>query len=260
MTTHKYIKENILITGAAKRIGAVLAKYLCQCGYGIAIHYNHSAKDAENLLIDLKHYHDHIITIQADMRDDNFANTIMTQAKAKNFTIDHVIFNANYFSYDVADNINQTILDDMIQINIKAQLILADYVVKNIHDNYRDNIDNHFCFILDTRVNHPNPDFYSYGISQYALYGAYKMLAQALAPSIRVNAIAPGITLAGIHQTEEDFTRHATHTPLQKATSPNDIAHAVKFLMNTSSITGDLITLDNGEHLNAIGRDIAFWH
>ena len=104
--------------------------------------------------------------------------------------------------------------------------------------------------MIDQRVLKPSPPFFSYSMSKAGLWHATRTLAQALAPHIRVNAVGPGPTLKSIHQSEADFAREARSTLLQKPTSPEEVAAAVIYLLNAPSVTGQMICVDSGQHLN----------
>ena len=103
--------------------------------------------------------------------------------------------------------------------------------------------------ILDQRVLKPNPQFFSYALSKAALWNATRMMAQALAPRIRVNAVAPGPTLASIHQDAEEFAREAAATPLGHGSPPQEIAAAVVYLAGARAVTGQTLAVDGGQHL-----------
>ena len=103
--------------------------------------------------------------------------------------------------------------------------------------------------ILDQRVWNPNPQFFTYSLSKAALWMATRTMAQGLAPRIRVNGIGPGPTLPSIHQTPEMFQAEAEHTPLQRRTTPADIAAAALYLIDAPTVTGQMIAVDGGQHL-----------
>ena len=103
--------------------------------------------------------------------------------------------------------------------------------------------------IVDQRVWRPVPLFFSYSVSKAALWAATGMMAQALAPRIRVNAIGPGPVLRSIHQSEEQFARQAAATPLERSTTPDEIARAVIFILGQPAMTGQMIALDGGQHI-----------
>src|SRR5262249_21122778 len=103
--------------------------------------------------------------------------------------------------------------------------------------------------LIDQKVLRPDPGFFSYTIAKSALWTATEILAQGLAPEIRVNAIAPGPVLPSPTQTEDEFARECRATLLGHSVSPAEVTAAVRFLLDSSSITGQMIVLDSGQHL-----------
>ena len=103
--------------------------------------------------------------------------------------------------------------------------------------------------ILDQRVWKPTPQYFSYAVSKAALWQATRMMAQAFAPRIRVNGIGPGPTLASIHQTPDQFAAEAAGALLQQSASPEEIAGALRYLIDARSVTGQMIAVDAGQHL-----------
>ena len=112
--------------------------------------------------------------------------------------------------------------------------------------------------MLDNKIWHPNPDYFSYTVSKVGLHAITKMLALALAPRIRVNGIAPGITLVSGKQSQNNFEMGHTMNPLGKGCTPDQIALAVKFILSTDSYNNQVMTIDGGEFLNPHDRDVAF--
>ncbi len=132
-----------------------------------------------------------------------------------------------------------------MQTNLRAPVRLSQAFAAELPED----ADGLIINILDQRVWKPNPRFFSYGLSRSALWSATQVLAQALAPRIRVNAIAPGPTLPSIHQTSEDFAAEAEHVLLERRSSPEDIAAAARYLMTARQVTGQMIAVDGGQHL-----------
>ncbi len=124
-------------------------------------------------------------------------------------------------------------------------MFLAQALYANVPDGAEGNVIN----IIDQRVWRPTPDFFSYTISKAGLWTATQTLAQAMAPRVRVNAIGPGPVLQSIHQTTADFVGEARATPLRRGPSLGEIAAAVRFILATPSMTGQMIALDGGQHL-----------
>ena len=112
--------------------------------------------------------------------------------------------------------------------------------------------------MLDNKVFAINPDYLSYTLGKVALHGATLALAQALAPQIRVNGIAPGITLASGDQDQASFERAQAMSPLGRVSSPDDIVRALRFILSTASLNGHVVVIDGGQNLQKFPRDVAF--
>ncbi len=129
--------------------------------------------------------------------------------------------------------------------NLRAPVLLAQAFAAQLPADREGLIVN----ILDQRVLRPTPQFFSYALSKAALWRATQMLAQALAPRIRVNGIGPGPTLASVHQSPEDFAAEIAGLPLERGASPEEIADALAYLIDARAVTGQMIAVDGGQHL-----------
>ena len=156
-----------------------------------------------------------------------------------------LINNASEFLLDTAQSTDEATWDTHLDINLKAPVFLAQAMVHHLPEGAEGNIIN----IIDQRVWKLTPDFFSYTISKAGLWTATQTLAQGLAPRIRVNAIGPGPVLRSVHQTDADFEAEKSSTPLKSGPSPEAIAAAVRFILATPSMTGQMIALDGGQHL-----------
>jgi NAD(P)-dependent dehydrogenase (short-subunit alcohol dehydrogenase family) len=132
-----------------------------------------------------------------------------------------------------------------METNLRAPLVLAQVFARRLPADREGLIVN----IIDQRVLNPTPDFFSYSLSKAALWDATRMMAQALAPRIRVNGIGPGPTLPSIHQDHAAFEAEAARTLLQRPVTPGEIAAALRFLIDSPSVTGQMIAIDAGQHL-----------
>jgi NAD(P)-dependent dehydrogenase (short-subunit alcohol dehydrogenase family) len=130
-------------------------------------------------------------------------------------------------------------------VNLKAPVFLAQALYLSLPESVEGNVIN----ILDQRVWRPTPDFFSYTVSKTGLWTATQTLAQALAPRVRVNAIGPGPVLKSVHQTDADFEGEKAATLLKRGPTLVEIAAAVRFILDTPSMTGQMIALDGGQHL-----------
>ena len=152
---------------------------------------------------------------------------------------------ASVFEDDRIETLTPATFDTAIAANLRAPILLAQAFAGQAPTDGRAMIVN----LLDQRVWRPNPQYFSYAISKGALWHATRMLAQALAPAIRVNAIGPGPTLPSIHQTEETFAAEAANVLLERRADPGEIAGALRYLIDARSVTGQMIAVDGGQHL-----------
>ncbi len=232
-----------LITGAGKRIGQHIAHALAKAGWDIAGHYNNSKEGISQLAQEVEAAGRQLYPIQADLSDEKAVNAILPEIKANLGMPSLLINNASLFAKDDITTLESAHFDAHMAINLKAPLLLARVMSENLQS--KGNIIN----ITDQRVFNPGPDFMTYTLSKTGLATATKTLAQALAPNIRVNAIAPGPVLQSIHQSPQEFEVECQTTPLGHGTSLDEIVKAIHFILETPSITGETIHLDGGQRL-----------
>ncbi len=242
--------KTVLITGAANRIGATLAQSLGAEGYNIVVHCNTSTSDAQSLCLHIQQSGGKAATLQADLCQDKQRQTLLKRAKDCFGPLDVLINNASIFEFDTAQNLNEDLWDAHFDIHAKAPMFLARDFAAQLPTGTPGNIIN----IIDERVLRNHPGYFSYNLSKSVLWTATKTLAQSFAPDIRVNAIGPGPTLPHARQTKEQFEHALKRLPLGLAATPSDIAKAVLFLLNTPSMTGQMLALDGGEHLEWRGE------
>lgn len=235
-----------LITGAAKRIGRILALELAREGWNIGVHYNQSKGDAEALIRDIEELGTKAAPLQGDLSvtEDIFA--INQQCIKALGTPTLLINNASLFENDRIENLSEESWNDHIDINLKAPVLLSQMFAQQLPEGVPGNIIN----IIDQKVQNLTPYFFSYTVSKAGLWTATQTMAQALAPAVRVNAVSPGPVLQSIHQTPEQFEKQYTSTPLKRGTSPEEIANAVRFILYAPAMTGQMIILDGGQHLS----------
>ena len=234
--------KTVLITGAATRIGRVLAAGLADDGWRVVIHYNSSADAAEELAAELRN----AATVKADLTDANAVETLIDRAaEAIGAPLTALINNASTYVPDSANDYCAENLDNHLDVNLKAPLMLAQKFAQALPDSTNGCIIN----MIDQRVLRPIPNFFTYGVSKSALYAATKTMAQSFAPNIRVNAVGPGPTLQSIHQTDAEFAREKAQTLLGAGSPPETILGAVRYLLSATSVTGQMIAVDGGQHL-----------
>ncbi len=237
-----------LVTGAARRIGRAIALRLAAAGHDVAIHYGSSRKEAEDVATRIERLGRRAALVAGDLADPEAPLKIVLDAVAALGPLDVLVNNASRFEPDTLQTLTLADWEAHININLRAPVFLAQAFAAQRRDRRRQgNIIN----IVDQRVLKLNPMFFSYTLSKTGLWTATRTMAQALAPeNIRVNAIGPGPTLANARMTEEDFARQCALTLLGCGTSPEEIADAVMFILSAPALTGQMIVLDGGQHLN----------
>jgi NAD(P)-dependent dehydrogenase (short-subunit alcohol dehydrogenase family) len=252
-------RRGVLITGGARRVGAAIAKALAEDGWFIIVHYNKSESEAASLAKSLNRNGKEICyTIQADLNEKSGIETLIPRSAEifaqANIQFECLINNAGRFVYDNLNTMTWESWSDHLVPGLYAPVFLSKYFAEAIKTSEQGLIIN----MVDQKVENLNPDFFSYTISKYSLYGATKLLAMTLAPRIRVCAIAPGILLPSGKQDEKQFEIAWRRTPLGRNATVEEVVQAVRFLIATDSATGNVIVLDGGESLMRRGRDVAF--
>lgn len=236
-----------LITGAARRIGRAIALDLARHGWTIGVHYRSSRAEADTLVAEIAGLGGRAAALQADLAcSKSVAGLLPACADALGCPPSCLVNNASEFFLDSIETLSEDLWDIHQTINLKAPVFLAQSMVRLLPPDVEGNIVN----IIDQRVWKLTPDFFSYTISKAGLWTATQTLAQALAPRIRVNAIGPGPVLQSVHQTAQDFAAEQESTLLKRGPSPEQIANAVRFILATPSMTGQMIALDAGQHLS----------
>lgn len=235
--------RTVLITGGAKRIGKDLVEFLAQQNYIIALHYNTSEHDA----IEIREKYKNVHIFKCDLSDIGQVEQMFDDIKKKLGSIDVLINNASYFSNDDIHTLNEKSFDLHMNINLKAPLFLCMKFFESFKHNNTNGI---IINIIDQRIHKPHVDYMSYTLSKSTLWTLTQNLALAMAPHIRVNGIAPGPVLSNIYQTKQDFIDEYCSIPLKSNVSTMDLCNAVKFLIDTPSITGHLLFVDGGQHLS----------
>lgn len=231
----------VLITGAAKRLGRALALDAAKHGWSVVIHYNGSEGDAQKTADDARAFGVNATTVKADLaREDDVAGLI---AKAGPLTA--LINNASIFEYDDWQNVTRETWDRHMEINLRAPFVLSQAFAKQLGKDAHGVIVN----IIDQRVLKPTPQFMSYSLSRAGLHWLTRTLAQALAPQVRVNAVSPGPSFIGARQSQENYDRQRASTILERGTEVEDLVGAVRYLLEASSVTGEMIAVDGGQHL-----------
>lgn len=248
MTSETHLSDNprtVLITGAAVRIGRALALDFGARGWSVAIHYNGSAREAEDVAAQIRAGGARAVTIMADLADAGEAETVLPKAEAALGVIGCLINNASIFERDEADTATAQSWERHQAVNLRAPFFLTQAFARQLPAGARGAVIN----IIDQRIWNLTPHFVSYTVSKTGLWTLTQTLAMALAPRIRVNAIGPGPTLPSTYQTEAQFDRQQKRTPLGRGATPAEICAAARFILEAPAMTGQMIALDGGQHL-----------
>lgn len=244
-----------LVTGAGKRLGRAVALDLAHAGWNVVVHYNSSASPAQSVAGEVQKIGMSAALVQADLGDSAERGALIGHAtKAAGAPLTALVNCAAIFEHDTIDTLSSEALQRHIDINTLTPSLLAREFAEALPEEGRGIVVN----FLDFKLANPYPDHFSYTLSKYALAGATELLARALAPRVRVNAIAPGYVLAAPGQSDADFKRLHDDVPLKRGPNPEDIAHAVRFLIENPAVTGQTIYVDAGRRFVSHERDMGF--
>jgi NAD(P)-dependent dehydrogenase (short-subunit alcohol dehydrogenase family) len=237
--------KSVLITGAGKRIGRQLALDLAADGYDVAVHYNRSRTEAEDVASLIGKLGRRAVVVQADLSERGVEERLVAEATQGLGSIGVLINNASIFESDELLTMTGDSWEQHQNTNLRAPVMLSQAFARLLPESCSGNI----ISLIDQRVWKLNPQFFSYTISKAGLWTATRTLAQALAPRIRVNAIGPGPALPSARMNQEEFEKQGRSTLLGRGTSPSEISAAAKFILSQPALTGQMIALDGGQHL-----------
>lgn len=251
-----------LVTGAARRIGRVITLDLARHGWDVALHCRGGAPalaDAQATADEARALGASARVLAADLTDETACQALVPAAVAALGRLDAVVNNASLFEYDSVATFSTQAMDRAWRSNTAPAVLLA----RALHGHRLARAADQMlpaCVVnlLDQKLANHNPDYFSYTLSKAALAEATVMLAQALAPWVRVCGISPGVTLASGAMDEAEFEVAHRLTPLQRSSTPDDIARAVRFLLESPAITGHTLLVDGGQHLLGQPRDVLF--
>lgn len=243
-----------LITGAAKRLGRAMTLYLAGRGYDVAIHYHGSAQAAEATAADARALGVRAVTLAADLLDEAQTATLIDRATdALGGPLDVLVNNASIFEYDTIRTATRLSWDRHFESNLRAPFVLTQGFAAQVPPADRTGPEPRarglVVNMIDQRVHKLTPEFMSYTLAKMGLWALTRTAAQALAPDIRVNAIGPGPTLQGSHQTAEAFARQRAATVLERGADPADVCAALGYFLDAPAVTGQLLCVDGGQHL-----------
>lgn len=245
MNVPSRMPATVLVTGAAHRIGRAIALDLGDAGWTVALHCHRSFEDAELLAREIVRRGGKALVFRADLMCEEETSSLIPAVVGKIGPLGCLINNASVFEPDDAASVTRVSWDIHMESNLRAPFVLMQGFVHHLPDDAEGAVIN----LLDQRVWNLTPGFISYTLSKAGLWTLTQTLALALAPRIRVNGIGPGPALPSPRQSAEEFLRQCDVMPLKRGTSPDEICAAVRFILSSPSMTGQMIALDGGQHL-----------
>ena len=249
-----------LVTGSAKWLGSEIALALAAGGWQVAVHYRGSGADATNTVADCQRLGAAgavMDSFQADLGDESQARSLLPRVVARFGAVDAVVNNASLFEHDNVTSFSYEALAAHLRTNTAAPIVLARALHEHLCSRTEAAGTGVVVNLLDQKLWNQNPDFLAYTLSKAALEAANTVLAIALAPQLRVVGVAPGLTLTSHLLSSEQFERLHRLSPLGHSSTAQDVASAVKFALENSSITGTTLLVDGGQHLMKFDRDFS---
>jgi len=239
------IPRAALVTGGARRLGRAMALALADAGFDLAIHFAASADEAQATAEDIRARGRRVVTLRADLGNEAEVAQLVPDATAAMGPLGVLVNNASTFERDEWHDASRASWDRHLEPNLRAPFVLAQAFARALPEEREGAVVN----LLDQRVWSLTPHFVSYTVSKAALWAMTQSLALALAPRIRVNGIGPGPALASARQTAEQFARQCQSVPLRRGTQPAEVARALIAILALPAMTGQMIALDGGQHL-----------
>ena len=235
-----------LVTGGAKRLGATFVRALAADGFAVAIHYRESATQAAALAAEITAAGGRAVALQADLAVEASVVELAAAAQAALGPIGVLVNNASVFERDEFASTTRASWDAHVEANLRAPFVLSQALVRGLPPGAEGAIVN----LIDQRVWNLTPHFTSYTLAKAGLWTLTQTMAMALAPRIRVNAIGPGPTLASARQDPAQFAQQVASVPLKRGPGLDEVAATLRFILSARSMTGQMIALDGGQHLN----------
>jgi NAD(P)-dependent dehydrogenase (short-subunit alcohol dehydrogenase family) len=246
--------RTMLVTGGAKRLGAAIVRRLAADGHAVVVHQGHSPEEAVALVGEIVAGGGRAVTVAGDLSDLGTIGDLFTTARVAIGGPIHGLVNcASRFEFDRPPSVDPVLFAELGAINCGAPVLLASALASqdDVHDGAIVNL-------LDQKVANLNPDFFSYTCGKIALEGATRMLAQALGPRIRVNAVSPGLTLPSGDQSDEEFAAVASENLLRRPVGAEAVADAVAWLLTAKGVTGQNVFVDCGQRFLRRDGDVMF--
>ena len=244
----------VLVTGAGKRLGRAIALGLARAGWRVAVHYRHSVQEAQQTAHDCAALTAGASVFSADLSDEAQVRQLFEAVQQHMGQLDAVVNSAALFEHDSAESFDFAQMEQHLRSNTGAAIVLAQLLHAHVKQRQCSGV---VVNMLDQKLWNYNPDFFSYTLSKAALQAATTMLAQALAPELRVVGVAPGLTLTSHMLSDEQFEQLHQLSPLGRSSSVADVVATVLFALTNSSVTGTSLLVDGGQHLMKFERDFS---
>lgn len=244
-----------LVTGGAQRIGRALAIALAEDGWDVAVSYMSSEDEADEVLAKIRALGRKAVAVKADLLIEAETEALIpAAATALGRPLTCLVNNASIFEHDDIATATRTSWDRHIESNLRAPFVLTQRFAEQAPEAGRDEAGEPVASaavvnMIDQRVWKPTPQFMTYAIAKTGLWAFTRTAAQALGPRIRVNGIGPGPTLQGARQSAADFADQRGATILQRGANTSDMAAALRFILASPALTGQMLALDGGQHL-----------
>lgn len=246
--------EGVLVTGGGRRLGAIIARHLGAKGWHVFVQYHQSAEGAREVAEEIIAAGGKATPVGADLGDAAAAQLLYDECEAI-CPLGLLVNNASGFAYDTAATVSPEGLEAHMRVNLFAPVMLTQRLHAALTARGAHGV---AINIVDNKVFGLNPDYFSYTLSKVALQGMIQMQAMALAPTLRVAGIAPGITLISGLQTEQEFERSQRNNPMGMGCTPDQILNAVDFILASPAFHGQTMVIDGGQVLQRRPRDVVF--
>ena len=247
--------KRALVTGAGARLGRAMAVELARHGFDVAVHYSSSAEGANQTVDDIEAHGQSAVALQADFLDLEAVQGLVGRAvDALGGSLSVLVNNASIFEYDSIGMVSADSWERHMASNLRAPLFLtqafAAQAPKATTDGQGEQLAQALVVnMLDQRVQKLTPEFMTYSLAKHGLWTLTQTAAQALAPDVRVNGIAPGSTMIGARQSQDHFDAQRKGSILERGPNPEDITAALAYFLTAPAVTGQMIAVDGGQHL-----------